>query len=141
MGVNGKISITRVVGFSAAHRYHSDQLSDEENRRVFGKCNRPHGHGHNYRLEVTVAGPVDPVTGMVMNLADLDRILKEVVVEPLDHSFLNFDIPHFADVVPTCENIVLWLLAEIEPAIAGLGVELRILRLHESDDLYAEVVR
>ena len=135
------VNITRVVGFSAAHRYHSDQLSDEENRRVFGKCNRPHGHGHNYRLEVTVSGPVDPVTGMVMNLADLDRILREVVVEPLDHSFLNFDVPHFAEVVPTCENIALWLESQLEAPLSDLAVELRALRLYESDDLYAEVVR
>jgi 6-pyruvoyltetrahydropterin/6-carboxytetrahydropterin synthase len=141
MGVNDCINITRVVGFCAAHRYHSEQLSEDENRRVFGKCNRPHGHGHNYRLEVTVAGSVDPVTGMVMNLADLDRILREVVVGPLDHSFLNFDVPHFADTVPTCENIVLWLLGELEGPLGALGVELRSLRLHESDDLFAEVVR
>jgi len=140
-GVNGIVNITRVVGFSAAHRYHSDQLSDEENRRVFGKCNRPHGHGHNYRLEVTVSGPVDPVTGMVMNLADLDRILKDFVVEPLDHSFLNFDVPHFAEAVPTCENIALWLEARLEAPLSDLAVELRALRLYESDDLYAEVVR
>jgi 6-pyruvoyltetrahydropterin/6-carboxytetrahydropterin synthase len=140
-GAADRVSITRVVGFSAAHRYHSDQLSDEENRRVFGKCNRPHGHGHNYRLEVTVSGPVDPVTGMVMNLADLDRILRDLVVEPLDHSFLNFDVPHFANVVPTCENIALWLAGLLEAPLGELEVDLRSLRLHESDDLYAEVVR
>lgn len=138
-GPSGEISITRVVGFSAAHRYHSDQLSEDENRRVFGKCNRPHGHGHNYRLEVTVSGPVDAVTGMVMNLADLDRILREVVVEPLDHSFLNHDISHFAAVVPTSENIALWLVDQLATPLDGLGVRLRNVRLYESDDLYAEV--
>jgi 6-pyruvoyltetrahydropterin/6-carboxytetrahydropterin synthase len=139
MGKPSLVHITRVVGFSAAHRYHSDALSDEENRRVFGKCNRPHGHGHNYRLEVTVGGPVDPVTGMVMNLADLDRLLKEQVVEPLDHSFLNHDVEHFATVVPTSENIVLWLRERLRPFMDGLGVRLESLRLYESDDLYAEV--
>jgi len=139
MGASGQINITRVVGFSAAHRYHSDQMSEEENRRVFGKCNRPHGHGHNYRLEVTVSGPVDPVTGMVMNLADLDRILRDVVVEPLDHSFLNHDIDHFAEVVPTCENIVLWLVDQLARPLTGLGVHLCSVRLHESNDLSAEV--
>lgn len=139
MSAAERISITRVVGFSAAHRYHSDALSDEENRRVFGKCYRPHGHGHNYRLEVTVAGPVDPVTGMVMNLADLDRLLKQLVVEPLDHSFLNHDVEHFARVVPTCENIVLWLAGILAEPLDRLGVRLEALRLHESDDLYAEL--
>ena len=103
------VRITRTVRFSAAHRYHSDRLSDEENRRVFGKCNRPHGHGHDYRVDVGVVGPVDPVTGMVMNLADLDAVLKEHVVEPLDHGFLNYDVEHFASVVPTCENIALYV--------------------------------
>jgi 6-pyruvoyltetrahydropterin/6-carboxytetrahydropterin synthase len=129
-----------VVKFSAAHRYHSDELSEEENRRVFGKCHRPHGHGHNYRLEVTVGGQVDPVTGMVMNLADLDRVLRELVVEPLDHGFFNYDVEHFARVVPTCENIVLWLRDLLSPALKEIGVELRGIRLHESEDLYAEVL-
>ena len=139
MSIADEVWITRIVGFSAAHRYHSTSLSDEENQRVFGKCNRPHGHGHNYRLEVTVGGRVDPVTGMVMNLADLDRILRDHVVERLDHSFLNFDIEHFAEVVPTCENIVLWLREQLRPALDGIGITLKNLRLHESDDLYAEV--
>ena len=134
-----EVRITRVVGFSAAHRYHADSLTDEENQRVFGKCNRPHGHGHNYRLEVTVGGPVDPVTGMVLNLAELDRILRDRVVERLDHSFLNHDIEHFADVVPTCENIVLWLREQLRPALQEIGIALRSLRLHESEDLHAEV--
>ena len=139
MSAAEEIRITRVVGFSAAHRYHSDALTEEENRRVFGKCHREHGHGHNYRLEVTVGGEVDPVTGMVMNLADLDAVLREQVVEPLDHSFLNYDVEHFADHVPTCENIVLWLRERLGPVLAGRGITLRHLRLHESDTLFAEV--
>jgi 6-pyruvoyltetrahydropterin/6-carboxytetrahydropterin synthase len=136
---SSEIRITRVVGFSAAHRYHVDALSDEENRRVFGKCNRPHGHGHNYRLEVTVGGPVDPVTGMVMNLADLDRLLRDRVVDALDHSFLNYDVEYFSTVVPTCENVVLWLRDLLDPALGAIGISLKRLRLYESDDLYAEV--
>ena len=139
MSASTEIRITRVVGFSAAHRYHVESLSEEENRRVFGKCNRPHGHGHNYRLEVTVGGPVDPVTGMVMNLADLDRLLRDQVVEPLDHSFLNYDIEYFAAIVPTCENIVLWLKDRLDPALDAIGISLKTLRLYESDVLFAEV--
>ncbi len=139
MTASREIRITRVVGFSAAHRYHVDALSDEENRRLFGKCNRPHGHGHNYRLEVTVGGPVDPVTGMVMNLADLDRLLRVQVVEPLDHSFLNYDVEYFAAVVPTCENIVLWLRDLLDPTLGAIGISLKRLRLYESDVLFAEV--
>jgi 6-pyruvoyltetrahydropterin/6-carboxytetrahydropterin synthase len=134
-----EIRITRVVGFSAAHRYHVDAFSDEENQRVFGKCNRSHGHGHNYRLEVTVGGPVDPVTGMVMNLADLDRLLRDQVVDVLDHSFLNYDVDHFATVVPTCENIVLWLMGLLDAPLEEIGISLKRLRLYESDLLFAEV--
>ncbi len=131
--------ITRTVRFSAAHRYHTPALSDEENRRVFGACNSPHGHGHNYRVDVTLEGAVDPVTGMVMNLADLDRLLKERVVQPLDHTFLNLDVPHFRTVVPTCENLALHVMAELRPLAAQLqGARLLRVRVWESEDLYAE---
>ncbi len=133
------VRITRTVRFSAAHRYHSDRLSDEENRRVFGKCNRPHGHGHDYRVDVAVEGSVDPVTGMVMNLADLDKVLKEHVVEPLDHRFLNYDVEHFATVVPTCENIALYVVGLITEPLERFGIRLAAVRVWEGPDLYAEV--
>lgn len=139
MPVSDTVRITRTVRFSAAHRYHSDRLSDEENRRVFGKCNRPHGHGHDYRVDVAVEGPVDPVTGMVMNLADLDAVLKEHVVEPLDHSFLNLDVEHFATVVPTCENIALYVVDLITRPLERFGIRLAAVRVWEGPDLYAEV--
>ena len=136
------VRIQRTVRFSAAHRYHSEQLSEEENRRVFGKCNRPHGHGHNYRLDVGVDGPVDAVTGMVINLADLDALLKEKVVEPLDHSFLNHDVEHFAHIVPTCENLASWLWELLEEPVASLGnCRLAVVRVWESEELFAEVER
>jgi 6-pyruvoyltetrahydropterin/6-carboxytetrahydropterin synthase len=87
-----QIEVTRIETFSAAHRLHSLQLSAEENARLYGKCNREHGHGHNYRLEVTVAGPVDPRTGMVVDLHDLKELIRIAVMEPFDHS--NLDIDH-----------------------------------------------
>lgn len=133
------VRITRTVRFSAAHRYHADALSDEENARVFGKCNRPHGHGHDYRVDVGVDGPVDAVTGMVMNLADLDRVLKERVVEALDHTFLNFDVEHFAKVVPTCENIALYVVGLIRAPLEDYGIRLANVRVWETDDLYVDV--
>lgn len=139
MAVSRQIQLTRVVRFSAAHRYHSDELSDEENRAVFGKCNSPHGHGHEYRLEVTVSGEVDPVTGMVINLADLDRILKQEIVERFDHRFLNYDVEHFSRVVPTCENIAVYVHALLIEKLSPWPVTLRAVRLFESDDLYSEV--
>lgn len=134
-----RVRITRVVRFSAAHRYHSDRLSAEENARIFGKCNLPHGHGHDYRVAVSVEGPVDPVTGMVMNLADLDAVLREEVVEPLDHRFLNLDVPHFGRVVPTCENLALHLADRLGPRLAAGGHRLSAVRVFETEDLWADV--
>ena len=140
MNDSKSLRILRTVRFSAAHRYHSEQLSEEENRRVFGKCNRPHGHGHNYRLDVGVEGEIDPVTGMVINLADLDALLREKVIEPLDQSFLNYDVEHFSRVVPTCENLAAWLWEILEEPVAKLGAcKLALVRVWESDDLFAEL--
>ena len=90
--------------FCAAHRLHNPALSDEENRRTYGKCNNPHGHGHNYALEVTVAGPVDARTGMVCNLVDLDAAVERSVLEHFGHEHLNA-LPEFAARVPTTENL------------------------------------
>ena len=105
-----KAFITRRLTFSAAHRLHSDKLSPEENRRVFGKCNHPNGHGHNYVLEVTVAGPIDATTGMVFNLTDLKDVMTDVIENDIDHKNLNIDVPAFKTLNPTAENIavVLW---------------------------------
>lgn len=139
MARSEKVRITRVVRFSAAHRYHSDRLSDAENQRVFGKCNRVHGHGHDYRVEVAVEGAVDPVTGMVMNLAALDDIMQAEIVQPLDHSFLNYDVPHFAHVVPTCENLALFVAQKVQPPLQRTGMQLAAVRVWEGDDLFAEV--
>ncbi len=91
-----KLSLSRRYLFSASHRLHSDQLDEAENRRVYGKCNNPYGHGHNYVVEVTVTGPVDPATGMIANLADLDPYVNEHVLEVFDHKFLNEEIPRIS---------------------------------------------
>jgi len=125
---NRKAFITRRLTFSAAHRLHSDKLSPEENRRVFGKCNHPNGHGHNYVLEVTVAGPIDPTTGMVFNLTDLKAVMTDVIEHDIDHKNLNVDVPAFRNLNPTAENIaaVLWDLIEkrLKP---GLLHELKLI--------------
>uniref|UniRef100_A0A1A8CGF2 6-pyruvoyl tetrahydrobiopterin synthase n=3 Tax=Nothobranchius TaxID=28779 RepID=A0A1A8CGF2_NOTKA len=91
--------LTREQSFSACHRLHSVHLSDEENKQVYGKCNNPNGHGHNYKVEVTVRGKIDPITGMVMNLTELKRCIEEVIMIPLDHKNLDKDVPYFADVI------------------------------------------
>ena len=99
------IRVTRKVEFSAAHYYHNPALSAEENRRIFGKCNNPHGHGHNYVLEVRVSGRVDPATGMIANLADLDGFVEKAVLQVFDHKSLNEDVAVFQEKVPTTENL------------------------------------
>ena len=99
-----KAYLTRGYGFSASHRLHSDSMSAEENSAIYGKCNNPYGHGHNYMLEVTVSGPVDDQTGMVCNLVDLDGFVHQQIVERYDHQNLNL-LAEFVEHVPTTENL------------------------------------
>lgn len=105
MGEVVRIELGRRYRFAASHRLHSAQLSEEENDRVYGKCNNPYGHGHNYTVEVRISGAVDPVTGMITNLADLDAFVNEWVIEPFDHRSLQDEVPAFRSVVPTTENL------------------------------------
>ncbi|GAB6032459.1 hypothetical protein CHUAL_011096 [Chamberlinius hualienensis] len=96
--LNRPVYITRIESFSASHRLHSTQLSDDENAKLFGKCNNPNGHGHNYSVYVTVKGQADPVTGMVMNITDLKQSIFKVI-DDLDHKNLDKDVPYFKNVV------------------------------------------
>jgi len=101
------IRLTRRYRFAASHRLNSDRLSAERNREVYGKCNNPHGHGHDYILEVSVRGPVDPETGLVVRVDDLDRLVREEVLCAFHMRNLNLDVAEFADLVPTSENVAL----------------------------------
>ena len=133
------VFLTRKIEFSAAHRYDNPAFSPEENRRVFGKCNNEHGHGHNYTLEVTVAGEPNAVTGMVMDLKDLKDLLEREIMQRMDHRNLNVEVPELAGKIPTCENIALVIWNLLEPKIpAG---RLHRVRLYESDDLFADCYR
>jgi 6-pyruvoyltetrahydropterin/6-carboxytetrahydropterin synthase len=100
-----RIHLTRRYQFAAAHRLHSEQFGEEENRHIYGKCNNPYGHGHNYVVEVAVSGPVDPATGMIANPAELDAFVESEVIAPFEHKYLNEEVPEFREVVPTAENI------------------------------------
>ena len=100
--------LTNRTTFSASHRLHSAALSAEENRKLFGKCNWDNGHGHNYVLKVSVKGRPDPKTGLFINLFDLETIVREKLLDAVDHRHLNLDIPHFKDVNPTAENIAVY---------------------------------
>ena len=125
--------------FAAAHRLARPELSQLENEAIYGKCARPHGHGHNYLLDVTVRGTIDPRTGMVCDLAVLQRLVDEMVVEPFDHTFLNKDVAHFATCVPTAENIALHIVDLLSAPIAASGARLHKVRLQESPNNAAEV--
>jgi 6-pyruvoyltetrahydropterin/6-carboxytetrahydropterin synthase len=114
MTVELKIELSRRYRFAASHRLHSQQLSEEENYRVFGKCNNPHGHGHNYVLEVSLSGNVDPATGMIANLSDLDGFVDRRVLEEFDHKSLNEDVAAFRDQVPTTENLCIEIFRRLK---------------------------
>jgi 6-pyruvoyltetrahydropterin/6-carboxytetrahydropterin synthase len=109
-----KIELGRRYRFSASHRLHSSHLSEEENYRVFGRCNNPYGHGHNYVVEVSVSGDVDPATGMVANLSDLDAFVERQVLDPFDHKSLNEDVPAFREKVPTTENLCIEIFQRLK---------------------------
>ena len=136
-----ELMLTRKLRFCAAHRYHRPEWSEERNRQVFGPCANPHGHGHEYLLEVTVSGPVDPETGFSVDMGALDAVLREEVMEKLDHQHLNHVVHRFAPggQIPTTENILLLLLEKIAPRIPA-GARLVRLRLHENPDFYVDLV-
>ncbi len=109
-----KIELGRRYRFAAAHRLHSPHLSEDENYRVFGKCNNPHGHGHNYVLEVSFSGGVDPATGMIANLSDLDAFVQRQVLDEFDHRSLNEDVAAFRNKVPTTENLCMEIFRRLK---------------------------
>jgi len=130
------VLLTKRIEFAAAHRYIKAEWDEAKNRAVFGPCYNPPAHGHNYMVEVTVLGEVDPKTGMVVNLFDLKRTLLNVL-EEFDHKNLNLDMPYFEGRIPTSENLarVLWTKLDTQKAIGTLHA----IRLYEDEDLYAEV--
>lgn len=130
--------LTRVVHFSAAHRYHRTEWSEERNQAVFGACANPHGHGHNYSLEVTVAGIPDAETGFCIDLGALDALLDRQVRQPLDHQHLNHAIPEFGagGLIPTTENLVVWIWQRLAGEMPG--ARLVRLRLREDATLFVD---
>jgi 6-pyruvoyltetrahydropterin/6-carboxytetrahydropterin synthase len=130
------VTVTRRLMFNAAHRVHNPTLSDEENTRIFGKCNNPNWHGHNYTLDVSVRGPVDPRTGYVIDLAALKQLVNERVVDRIDHKNFNLDVPFMQGIIPTSENIITAMWRELEPAIRP-GKLVRLV-LWETSNNYVE---
>ncbi len=130
------IYVTRKIEFSAAHYYHNPDFTPEENRRIFGKCNNPHGHGHNYVLEVTVAGAPDATTGMILDLKELKEILQREIIDRMDHRFLNYEVPELAGKIPTCETITVTIWKLLAPKITK--GKLHRVRLYETPDLFVD---
>ena len=130
--------ITRKADFSASHICRNPALSEEENRAAFGASANPHGHGHNYVLEVTLEGDPDPVTGMVLDLKELKAILEREVIAPYDHRFLNYEVQPFDRVVPTLENIAIDIWRRLAPQFQDGRGKLRAVRLYETPDLWVD---
>ncbi len=135
---NTHVLITRKAEFSASHICRNPTFSEAENRLAFGAAANPHGHGHNYVMEVTVAGDPDPVTGMVMDLKELKEILQAQVVQPFDHRFLNYEVPPFDRVIPTVENIAVEVWNRLAPHLGRAGIRLHAVRLYETPDLWVD---
>ena len=135
----GLAYLTRRVSFAAAHRYHRPDWSDARNVEVFGACANPHGHGHNYTLEVTVAGTIDPETGFSIDLGVLDGILRDAIVKPLDHRHINHEVPDFGPggLVPTTENLAAWAWPRVARRLPD-HVRLHRLRLREDETLFVD---
>ena len=131
------VRVTKRYFFSASHRLHTTQLSDEENTRVFGKCNHRWGHGHNYALDICVEGPVDTRTGMIVTRKALDTLVEKAVTSRLDHANLNSDVPELSALVPTTENLSLlirgWLRKSWAGAFGDQPVQLAKVRVEETD--------
>jgi 6-pyruvoyltetrahydropterin/6-carboxytetrahydropterin synthase len=125
------VRLTRRYRFSAAHRLDTPALTPEENRRLYGKCNNPHGHGHDYAVDITVEGALDPA-GHVVNRADLDTLVRDSVLARLDHKNLNLDLPEFAQAVPTTENLAEVIHTSLESAW-NLPARLVRVRISETD--------
>ena len=130
------VYLTRRYRFCASHRLHNEGLSDDANLRIYGKCDSPFGHGHNYVLEVTVAGSINPTTGMVVDLKELKTLLEREVLQVMDHKFLNQEVAAFATKIPTTENIAVEIWGLLEPKLS-FG-KLHRIRLYETPDLFVD---
>jgi 6-pyruvoyltetrahydropterin/6-carboxytetrahydropterin synthase len=130
------VTITRRLQFNAAHRVHNPALSDAENQRLFGKCNNPNWHGHNYTLDVSVSGPVDETTGYVVDLSHIKRVVEREVIDKVDHRNFNLEVDFMQGVIPTTENIVVAMWRVIEPAMRP--AKLTKLVLWETPNNYVE---
>jgi 6-pyruvoyltetrahydropterin/6-carboxytetrahydropterin synthase len=132
------IYITRRERFNAAHRLFRAELSDEENFRIFGKCSNPNWHGHNYTLFVTVKGEVNPGTGYLLNLKDLSKVIRNLIIEKADHRNLNLEVDFMSGILPSTENIARAVWKVLLPAVRELGAELHCVKVEETENNFVE---
>jgi 6-pyruvoyltetrahydropterin/6-carboxytetrahydropterin synthase len=130
------VYLTRKAEFSASHYYHNPEFTPEQNQKIFGKCNNPNGHGHNYTLEVTVKGQVDAHSGFVVDLKQLKEIMNREVLDALDHRFLNKELPEFRSTIPTTENLAINIWSRLQPKLQI--ARLHRVRLYETPDLFVD---
>lgn len=129
------VTVTRRLSFNAAHRVHNPALSDEENHRLFGKCNNPNWHGHNYTLDVSVRGAIDPRTGYVVDLGAIKTLVTEHVVDLIDHRNFNLDVPFMQGIIPTSENIIVAIWDRLAPLIHPAKLVRLVLQETESNSV------
>jgi 6-pyruvoyltetrahydropterin/6-carboxytetrahydropterin synthase len=132
-----RVELGRRYHFAASHRLHNANLSEEENRRTYGKCNNPYGHGHNYTVEVRFSGAVYPATGMIANLADLDSFVNDRIIEPFDRRSLQDEIPAFRDAVPTTENLCVEIFRRLTAFPAAKLESVRVIETSNNSFEYA----
>lgn len=130
--------LTRRAEFSASHVCAQAALTPEQNAHLYGPAANPSGHGHNYILEVTLEGEPDPVTGMVFDLRKLKELIQQAVIDPMDHRFLNYEVPPFDKIVPTAENVATEIWRRLEPHFTAGQTRLNNIRLYETEDLYVD---
>jgi 6-pyruvoyltetrahydropterin/6-carboxytetrahydropterin synthase len=130
--------ITRKAEFSASHSCYNSNLSEQQNRDLYGERADSHGHGHNYVIEVSIEGTPDPVTGMIVDLKVVKDIIQDQVIDPMDHRHLNHEVPPFDRLVPTAENVVREIWRRLEPGLTFSNARLHSIRLYETNDLYVD---
>jgi len=132
------IYITRRERFNAAHRLFKAEYNDEKNMEIFGKCSNPNWHGHNYQLFVTVKGEINPETGLLVNLKNLSRIIREKVIEKIDHKNINLEVDFMKGKMASTENLAIGIWYQLEKDISGLGARLHCVKIYESENNFVE---
>lgn len=132
------VYLTRRERFCAAHRLFREEWEDSKNEEIFGQCSHPNWHGHNYILYVTVKGELNPETGFVVNIKRLSKIIKEKVIEKIDHKNINIDVGFMQDKIASTENLSIGIWEQLKPAITALGIELHCIKIQETENNFVE---